>query len=89
MQDSSIPRQPLQEAPYGVVHDNAPRDLHGHRDLTAYGRRVVGEALAEAGIELGAYDERIAEWLGQFDAVTALTVASWIVRATEAGRDTI
>jgi hypothetical protein len=38
-----------------------------------------------AGIELGAWDRRVLEWLAGLDACTVLTVASWIVRAREAG----
>jgi hypothetical protein len=42
-------------------------------------------AAALAGIELGAWDRRILEWLAGWDACTVLTVASWIARAREAG----
>jgi hypothetical protein len=38
-----------------------------------------------AGIELGAWDRQILEWLAGLDACTVLTVASWIVRARAAG----
>ena len=34
-----------------------------------------------AGIELGAWDRRIAEWLAGWDTATVLTVASWIARS--------
>ena len=54
--------------------------------------RVVSEAgrsvvLAEVlgGVELGAWDRRVAGWLAGLDTATALTVASWIARAREAG----
>ena len=33
------------------------------------------------GIELGAWDRRIAEWLAGWDTATVLTVASWITRS--------
>ena len=48
---------------------------------------VQAEILAGvlAGIELGAWDRRVAEWLAGLDACTVLTVASWIARAREAG----
>jgi hypothetical protein len=39
-----------------------------------------------AGIELGAWDGRILEWMAGWDTSTVLTVASWIARAREAGR---
>ena len=37
------------------------------------------------GVELGAWDRRVAGWLAGWDAATVLTVASWIERAREAG----
>jgi len=82
---AGIPRQPIRDAPYDVVTAYAPVDMDGHRDLAEYGRRCVAAALKEAGTELGAYDQRIADWLGGFDAVTAVTVASWLLRAHDAG----
>ena len=38
-----------------------------------------------AGIELGAWDQRILSWLAGWDASTVLTVASWIARSRAAG----
>lgn len=38
-----------------------------------------------AGIELGAWDQRILSWLAGLDASTVLTVASWIARSRTAG----
>ena len=38
-----------------------------------------------AGIELGAWDRRIAGWLAGWDASTVLTIASWIARSRAAG----
>ncbi len=38
-----------------------------------------------AGIELGAWDRRILEWMAGWDASTVLTVASWIARSRAAG----
>ncbi|MGH3196774.1 MAG: hypothetical protein ACRDOH_25905 [Streptosporangiaceae bacterium] len=38
-----------------------------------------------AGVELGAWDRRVAGWLATWDASTVLTVASWIARARAAG----
>ncbi len=61
---------PLESAPGGFVPEA--------------GRSVI---LAEVlgGVELGAWDRRIAEWMAGWDASTVLTVASWIARAREAG----
>jgi hypothetical protein len=38
------------------------------------------------GVEMGAWDRRVAEWLTRLDTSTLVTVASWIARAREAGR---
>lgn len=37
------------------------------------------------GVELGAWDQRVARWLTELDTSTLVTVASWIARAREAG----
>ena len=37
------------------------------------------------GIELGAWDRRVAGWLTGLDISTLVTVASWIARARAAG----
>ena len=37
------------------------------------------------GVELGGWDRRVARWLAGLDTSTALTIASWIARAREAG----
>jgi hypothetical protein len=41
---------------------------------------------ALAGIELGAHDRRVLDWLAGWDTATVLAVASWIRRAVEAAR---
>ncbi len=67
---AGVPAGPLESAPGGFVPEA--------------GRSVI---LAEVlgGVELGAWDRRIAEWMAGWDASTVLTVASWIARAREAG----
>ena len=44
-------------------------------------------ALAEAfdGVELGAYDRLIIDWLANFDGPTVATLASLVIRARKAG----
>ena len=37
-----------------------------------------------AGIELGAWDRRILEWMAGWDASTVLTVVSWVARSRAA-----
>jgi hypothetical protein len=68
--DVRVPVGPVEVAPGGLVP-------------VAEQRRILAEVLA--GVELGAWDERIACWLAGWDACTVLTVASWIVRARESG----
>jgi hypothetical protein len=38
------------------------------------------------GVELGAWDRRVAGWLAELDTSTLVTVASWIARSRAAGR---
>ena len=38
-----------------------------------------------AGVELGAWDRRIVDWLAGWDACTVLTIASWVARSRAAG----
>jgi hypothetical protein len=38
------------------------------------------------GVELGAWDRRVARWLTELDTSTLVTIASWIARSGEAGR---
>jgi hypothetical protein len=49
------------------------------------GERAQILAAALAGIELGAWDLRIAGWLAGWDAATVMTIASWIARSRAAG----
>lgn len=66
-----VPTGPVQTEPRGFV--SGPDQ---HEQLLA--------VLADAGVELGAYDQLIAEWLavspGQ-DWGTVATIASWVKRA--------
>lgn len=45
---------------------------------------ILRDTLHAAGVELGAYDERIVRWFAQFaDGGTFTVIASWIARAGE------
>lgn len=63
-----IPAGPIEQSPRGV-----------HAD--AEQRAALLAVLAEAGVELGAYDRRIVEWLGGWEWSTVATIASWVRRA--------
>ena len=52
---------------------------------SAGNRELLARALDGAGVELGAYDERILAWLAGWDDATCAVVAGWITRA--AARD--
>jgi hypothetical protein len=45
--------------------------------------RILAEVLA--GVELGAWAQRMVAWLAGWDAATVLTVVSWIVRVRGTG----
>jgi len=65
-----VPAGPLESAPGGFA-PGAERSV------------ILARVLD--GVELGAWDRRVACWLAGLDTATALTVASWIARAREAG----
>ena len=67
---AGVPRGPVEAPPPGFVPQ-------------AEQAQILAGVLA--GIELGAWDRRIVEWLAGWDTCTALTVASLIARARAAG----
>jgi hypothetical protein len=67
---AGVPRGPVEAPPRGFVPQ-------------AEQARILAGVLA--GIELGAWDRRIVEWLAGWDTCTTLTVASLIARARAAG----
>ncbi len=48
--------------------------------------RMLDEACTAAGIDLGAYDQRILLWLASWEPQTCAVVAGLITRAHQAGR---
>jgi hypothetical protein len=71
---TTIPVGPIEEAPWGLLPP----------DTRAPDRRALLEAVL-AGVELGAYDRRILDWLADRDNPTVITIASLFQRAREAG----
>jgi hypothetical protein len=65
-----LPAVPLESAPGGFVPE---------------AERAVILAGVLAGIELGAWDRRVACWLAGLDTATALTITSWIERSRVRG----
>lgn len=51
--------------------------------------RYVRGVLEVCGVQLGAYDKRIAEWVAGWDIDTIQTIAAWVERAHAAGRDAL
>ena len=65
-----VPAGPVETPPLGFVSE---------------GERAEILAGVLAGIELGAWDRRVAAWLSGLDTATALTIASWVGRVRAAG----
>ena len=66
-----VPAGPLEADPGGF----APREE----------RAAVLAGVLE-GVEMGAWDRRVARWLTELDTSTLVTVASWIARSRAAGQ---
>jgi hypothetical protein len=63
--------------PAGPI-ESEPLDYRPHAEQEA----ILRDTLAGAGVELGAYDERIVRWFaGYADWSTFAVIASWIQRA--------
>jgi hypothetical protein len=68
--------------PAGPI-DTEPIGFRPSREQEA----ILRDLLTAAGVELGAYDERIVAWLAHFaDWSTFAVIASWIQRAATAER---
>ena len=67
---AGVPGGPVQAPPRGFIPP-------------AEQAQILADVLA--GIELGAWDQQIVQWLANWDTCTVLTVASLIARARAAG----
>ncbi|MFJ9101309.1 hypothetical protein ACIRJM_22910 [Streptomyces sp. NPDC102405] len=71
-----IPAGPIDREPLTYPGDHYP--------TAAEKAAILRDTLATAGVELGAYDDRIAAWLAESaDWSTLAVIASWIQRAAE------
>jgi hypothetical protein len=68
---AGVPAGPLESAPGGFVPEE---------------ERTVILAGVLDGVELGAWDRRVAGWLAELDTSTLVTVGSWIARVRTAGQ---
>ncbi len=68
---AGVPAGPLEADPGGFV----PQEE----------RAVILNGVLD-GVELGAWDRRVARWLTELDTSTLVTVASWIARSRTAGQ---
>ncbi|MER6350644.1 hypothetical protein ABT186_02010 [Streptomyces sp. NPDC001634] len=64
--------------PSGPI-DREPVDYRPHAEQET----ILRATLTAAGVELGAYDERIVQWLAGWGWGTVAVIASWIGRAAD------
>lgn len=77
MADINIPDQPIEREPFDAI-----RATDGER-LDAAERQALLQTLN--GIQLGAYDLRIVDWLATWEPSTVAVICSWIHRARAQG----
>lgn len=70
---TAIPTGPIEREPYPDFNKPLPSNAEQEAALR--------EALTAAGVELGAYDDRIIRWLSGWEWQTIATIASWVQRA--------
>jgi hypothetical protein len=74
--------------PTGPI-DREPLDYPaGHFPSTAEKDVIMRDVFRAAGVELGAYDDRIVDWFAETtDWSTFVVVTSWVQRAGQAAKD--
>lgn len=72
---NAIPTGPIDREPLPTLGQPIPSASEQEAALR--------EVLTAAGVETGAYDERIVEWLAKWEWSTLVTVASWVQRAAQ------
>ncbi|MFI1767493.1 hypothetical protein ACH41H_36350 [Streptomyces sp. NPDC020800] len=71
MTTQSIPTTPIQHRPDGF-------------EETVVQAAVLRDTLAAAGVDLGAYERLIIDWLSRWEWATVAVIASWVARAATA-----
>ncbi|MFJ8589541.1 hypothetical protein ACIRD2_33460 [Streptomyces sp. NPDC093595] len=69
---------PTDPVPAGPI-DTEPRGFLPYEQQ----RAELLAVLADAGVELGTYDERIVDWMAKWEWSTVATIASWVKRASD------
>lgn len=59
----------------------------GRGETPRQARALLTDALADAGLAMGAYDHRIADWLAGWEPATVQVIADWIRRAHDPNRN--
>lgn len=64
-----------------AAHAAVPPDAGSSILGAAENRQLLSRALEQAGVRMGRYDDRIAEWLTQWEDATVAVIAGWVQRA--------
>jgi hypothetical protein len=77
---------PAVRAVYDAMHAHTGRIDAAHRErIEAMCSGMITDACKAAGVEMGAYDQRIVSWLGNWEPQTCAVIAGLITRARAAG----
>lgn len=88
-QDARIDGQPLRDAVDAATEEHdGPRTDAEYDAMRQAATAYLSGRLGRLGIELGAFDQRVAAWIADWDPEVAATVLGWVTRARAAGRDT-
>lgn len=66
-----------------AVYDAFDRDP-GVGKMAPHNLRLLLDALAQAGVYVGAYDIQIAQWVAGWEPQTVAVIAGWVQRASQA-----
>jgi hypothetical protein len=80
-------RPPFNTASHDTAADHPTGETTQQRQARGRADRVIALLEPLDGIELGAYDRRILDWLADWDTTTIGTIASLLYRARAIGHD--